>query len=203
MDIFGYRRIINYIFPVIIYDRGDKLSIEDRRPSYDLLFTILGFFACIAFAVTMVPTFIADSYYPAIGLLSAVALYLIYRLLTRFFREIYVFDKSTNTFHFFRQSVLKKVDMIEGDLRQFQAVQVERTTTTNEGTTYKYFRVALLLGNELLLGRSSTQHFRETPPLFSYFETEARIAKAISAFLNIRNDGRVDVASFGPPSIGF
>lgn len=202
MDILGYKRITRSIFPVLIYDLGQELMIEDRRPSYDLIFTILGLFAWAFLTYSIIGGLIADESYFFVAVLCATPLYLIFRLSTRFFRDVYVFDKSKNTYKFFRQSLVKK-DLLEGDLRQFRATQVEKAIVTSENTRYEVFRVALLLDGELLLGRSATQCFRENPPLFCNEESEVRIARAIAGFLKVPYAGVASVANFQPPAIGF
>lgn len=187
--------IINHLFPVIIYDQGDKLTIEDRRPTVDLILTFSGLVLSLIFLAWSVWTLIGQGiYWPTIVLAIVTAL-LIYRSLTRFYREVYVFDKTKNAYYFGRQSVLRS-DVIEGDLRQFRAVQIEHTVTSTDGGSVDLYRVVLLLNSDLLLGASPSQPIRQQQTTLSDWETEARIASAISKFLGIRLDSQVDVMAF-------
>lgn len=193
---------MSYFSLVIIHKLVDALKIEDRRPDFDLAATWCGFAASIIlFIMVGLPSIQMESYFP-VALIAAVMLYLGYRSATRYFRSVYGFDKSRNKYVFFRQSLLKK-DVIEGTLDEFSAVQVEHAVIEARHGDYDIYRVGLVLGGGLTLGRGPSQYLREKPPLISNFGPEERMAKAIAKFLNIRNDGEVEVASFGVSAIGF
>lgn len=202
MGLFGLRKITDYFFPVLIHDHGDGLRIEDRRPDFDLVTTWAGFIAVIVLLIAVgVPMIVADIYIPVV-IMAVGLLYLGYRSATRYFRVIYGFDKTRNKYTFVRQSLLNK-DLIEGDIREFTAVQVEHAVVSGEYGSYDIYRVGLVLEGGLNLGRHPTQYLRSTPPFLSDYEPEARIADAVADFLNIRFDGQVDVSSFQGPVIGF
>jgi hypothetical protein len=184
--------IADFLLPVRIIKRDNVLWIEDRRPTKDMLLSAGG-------AVILV-WLVAQVAYWALSEANmfkfvvpgvAVAGYLIYRVLTRTFREIYVFDKTKDTYWFTRQSVLKK-EVIQGSASQFRAAEVLKKTVSNDdGTSYTY-HAALLQEPGLLLGTDETQVLREEDPVYNSHRTEARIVAAIASFLNITNNNTVD-----------
>lgn len=190
------------MFLIRIHNLTDGLRIEDRRPDLDLVVSWGGCVAAVALFFTVgVPMAGGGTYWPAV-LIGAAVLYLAYRSATRYFRSVYGFDKARNTYVFFRQALLRK-EVVEGTLEEFSAVQIEHAVVRGDNTSHDIYRVGLILDGGLTLGRSPSQYLRSKPPLFSNYAPEERIAKAIAAFLNIRNDGQVDVASFGSTAIGF
>jgi hypothetical protein len=185
--------IIDYLFPIYIIRRDDVLSIEDRRPTVDMLLSAAGAVILIWLsAQTIYWAFSEESVFKFLILAIAAAGYLIYRALTRTFREIYVFDKTKDTYWFTRQSVLKK-EVIQGAASQFRAAEVIRQISYDDSgyETYTY-RAALLQQPGLLLGTDETQVLRENPPIYNSYMAEAKIAGAISSFLNITNHHEVD-----------
>jgi hypothetical protein len=190
------------VFLIRIHKFTDALKIEDRRPDFDLVATWGGFVASMALFVWVgLPSIKAESYLP-VALITVAILYLAYRSATRYFRSVYGFDKSRNKYVFFRQALSKK-DVIEGTLDEFSAVQVEHAVVEARHGDHNLYRVGLVLCGGLTLGRGSSLYLREKPPLISNFGPEERMASAIAKFLNIRNDGEVEVASFGVSAIGF
>ena len=187
------RDIINYLVGVYIHDRNDVLVIEDRRPTRNMFFSMLGFLAMLGFVLAYVLTLLTNF---NIGLkfnaiswtfFGAALVAALYFGISGTFREIYVFDKPNDTFTFTRQSVFNK-DVLQGSLSQFRAVQIERRTDDDS----QIYMVALLTQG-LLLGQPETQFLREKRPLFNSRAAESRIATAISKSLNIKRQGLVDI----------
>ncbi len=183
--------LINYICGVWIVSRDDVLVIEDRRPT---LRTALAFGLLIALIVVMAQSWLAhnlkfDAW--TISLFAAIFVVAVFLAVKDNFREVYVFNKKTDTFTFTRQSVLNK-DVLEGSASQFRAVQVERRVTKGGSFDKTTYMVALLVGG-MLFGQSDTQVLRETPPFLNFLSTEKRIANAIAKFLAIPLQSVVDV----------
>jgi len=185
--------LINYICGVWIISRDDVLVIEDRRPT---LRTALSFGALFVIVVMAVWSWLTKSLkldeisIPFIIVVIAVAAFFAVK---DNFREVYVFNKKTDTYTFTRQSVLRN-DVLEGSASQFRAVQVERRRTegnSDQFDTEKYMVALLMQG--MLLGQSDTQILRENPPLLNSLAAEKRIANAIAKFLDIPRQGVVDV----------
>jgi len=185
--------LINYICGVWIISRDDVLVIEDRRPT---LRTALSFGALFVIVVMAVWSWLTKSLkldeisIPFIVFVIAVAAFFAVK---DNFREVYVFNKKTDTYTFTRQSVLRN-DVLEGSASQFRAVQVERRRTegnSDQFDTEKYMVALLMQG--MLLGQSDTQILRENPPLLNSLAAEKRIANAIAKFLDIPRQGVVDV----------
>ena len=182
-----YYDIIDYLFPVYIIRRDDTLSIEDRRPT---LATTISGLAFAGFLLGAVATIFFYGFTGEVGYWLGPAAGWFVALLFAIngtFREIYVFDKTSDTYIFTRQSVLKK-DVLQGSLSQFRAVQVECRTDDDDSN----YMVALLMQG-MLLGQPDTQILRENPPAFNSYDVEVRIAGAISSFLNIERQDDIDV----------
>jgi hypothetical protein len=182
-----YYDIIDYLFPVRIIRIGETLSIEDRRPTSIMFISAL---CVLVFFTGAVMTVFFNGFTGEVGYwLGPTAGWLVSLLfaINGTFREIYVFDKPGDTYRFTRQSIFKK-DVLEGSLSQFRAVQLERRSSDDDST----YMVALLMQG-MLLGQPDTQILRENPPIFNNYETEERIAGAISSFLNIKQADDTDV----------
>jgi hypothetical protein len=198
--------MLNYVAGVTIVNKDDVLYIEDRRPTQKMGLSLGGFLAVVAIAgwTWLKDALVVDAFTIGITLIPfAVALYFVF---TNNFREIYVFNKKTDSFSFTRQSLLRK-DVLEGSASQFRAVQVEKRIaddrdfgdivsdgirgTDSRGGMESYMVALMCQG--LLFGQSDTQILRQNPPFISLRKTEVRIAKAISKFLGIPSEGIVDV----------
>ena len=92
-------------------------------------------------------------------------------------REVYFFDKTTDTYAFVRQFIHRK-EIIEGSLSQFTGAYV-KTQTNDESESY----FVVLNQEGMFLTGVSEQTLREAVPIFNSFAREADIANAISAFL--------------------
>lgn len=197
--------ILDYLFPVYIVNRDDVLVIEDRRPTSSMFFSVLLLLAAIVVAIWgwLSATLKLDalSFITMGGILGA-ALYFCIRGTVR---EVYVFDRSKDTYIFTRQGVFKK-DVIQGSASQFRAAEVLRQISKNDDNyinesllkksnsfwvSYIY-RAALLQNPELLLGTDEIQILREQAPIFSSHKVETRTVAAIASFLKITDNGTVD-----------
>ena len=189
------REMIAYIFPVYISDRDGFLVIDDRRPEWDMVLAAGGVVVAVLMAIFTAGPIVAAGYYGLLAALVGGLAFAVFWLLRGAFRELYVFDRSKNSYVFTRQSVLRK-EVIEGDLRQFRAVQVEHTRVDTDNGYEDVYRAVLLLDTSMLFGSSPSQPLRFKPPIFSSYSAELRIASALSKFLGVRLDGEVDVARF-------
>lgn len=197
LQIFGmdfYYNIINYLFPVLIYKDTNALTIEDRRPSNIQLIFAAGGIGLLVFALYSAGMLIGTGYYSLLALLIAGAILLIFAAVLKPFREMYNFDKTTDTYVFVRRGMLKS-ETEEGSLSQFRAVQVERRLVSGEGGIEENYHVALLKTSELLFGSPPVLILREgdSHPVFSSFSSETRIAKAITDFLDLPPAEVIDV----------
>ena len=189
------REMIAYIFPVHISDRDGFLVIDDRRPEWDMVLAAGGVVVAVLIAIFTAGPIVAAGYYGLLAALVGGLAFAVFWLLRGAFRELYVFDRSKNSYVFTRQSVLRK-EVIGGDLRQFRAVQVEHTRVDTDNGYEDGYRAVLLLDTSMLFGSSPSQPLRFKPPIFSSYSAELRIASALSKFLGVRLDGEVDVARF-------
>lgn len=189
-----YHNLVNYTFPVLIYKDTDILTIEDKRPSFLLALLAAGAIGLFAFAVFFAKTLIETGYYLLLAIILCGAIALLVRALFEPFREKYIFDKRIDTYTFIRRSLIKS-ETEQGSLSQFRAVQIERRLVSTDDGTTEIYRVALLKNEGLLFGSPATQHLREGDyqPIFSSYSSEARIARAISNFLEFSTLDDVDV----------
>jgi hypothetical protein len=179
--------MINYLCGVTIVDHDDVLYIEDRRPTWTMVLSFGGLVAVVAIAAWTWFTIGLKLDVFTVGLPMAAFAVAAYFCITGNYREMYVFNKKTDSFTFTRQSMMNS-DVLEGSASQFRAVQVERRASDDS----EIYMVALLCQG-LLLGQSDTQILRENPPLLNSRETESRIASAIARFLGVPREGVVDV----------
>lgn len=173
--------IIDYTFPVYIIRRDDTLSIEDRRPTYN---TFVSGLCVLLFGLGAAITFLFSGLHEAAYWIGPAVGWLVSLLfaIKGTFREIYVFDKPSDTYILTRQNVFRK-DVIQGSLSQIGAVRIEGSESDDDNP----YNIALLMQG-MLLGQSDTQILRENPPVFNNYEIESRIADAISSFLNIKQE---------------
>ncbi|MGH9819163.1 MAG: hypothetical protein ACRD43_03255 [Pyrinomonadaceae bacterium] len=179
--------IIDYVFPVYIIQRNDTLSIEDRRPTYN---TFASGLCVLLFGLGAAITFFFAGLREAAYWIGPAAAWLVSLLfaIKGTFREIYVFDKPSDTYVLTRQNVFGK-DVIQGNLSQIGAVRFEGSDSDDDNP----YDIALLMQG-MLLGQPDTQILRENPPAFNNYEIEERIADAISSFLNIKREDEDTVA---------
>ena len=184
-------RILDFIFPVYIINRDQVLSIEDRRPTRNMFLSIVGLLVVIVFATWgwFSHTLIIDGL--TLTLFGAALGAALYFCLRGTFRELYVFDKTTDTYTFIRQSVLRK-DIVQGAASLYQSVEVLCVEEQKDSWTVYHYHAALLQDPSMLFGADEVQKLRESKPMYNCEQTEINIASAISRFLNIRNNGTVE-----------
>ena len=165
-----------FLAPICIIERPETLTIIDYRPTLTMFLTGTGLVVSAAAIVLLI--FKIDSDASAallgLGLPLAACLFLLFR---GTIREVYHFDKTTESYAFVRQFVHRK-ELIEGALSQFTAAYVK--TERNDQSDVYY---VVLKQEGMFLTGVSEQTLREAVPIFNSFEREARIANAISTFL--------------------
>jgi hypothetical protein len=198
--------MFNYLFGVTIVDKDDVLYIEDRRPTQAVGASVGATILVAAFAGWgwMTKSFVIDPY--TITITAAPVAAALFFLVKNNIREVYIFNKKTDSFTFTRQRLFGN-DVLEGSASQFRAVQVlkriaddrdfgeivtDQFTNRDSRSGRETYSVALMNGGPLF-GQSETHILREKPPLLSFRKTERRIASAISKFLNIPSEGVIDV----------
>ena len=110
----------------------------------------------------------------ATGIFAVVCLVLSFR---GTIREVYYFDKTTDSYTFVRQFIHRR-ETIEGAMSQFSGAFV-KTQTNDDSESY----FVMLKQEGMFLTGVSEQTLREEAPIFNSFDIEARIANAISGFL--------------------
>ncbi|MCW5960541.1 MAG: hypothetical protein KIS76_10300 [Pyrinomonadaceae bacterium] len=166
-----------YFVPLWIVRRPETLSILDYRPTWFMFFTITGFLVfTILFILFLFNLLTVDPFVLwGVGILAAASLILSFR---GTIREVYFFDKTTESYMFVRQFIHRR-EMIEGSLSQFTGARV-KTLTNEEGESY-----CVVLNQEgMFLTGVSEQTLRDELPIFNSFDREARIANEISGFLS-------------------
>lgn len=171
--------MIDWLVGVRIIHRPECLYIEDRRPTWPMLLSVVGFAIFFgAFALQLLRIdFGLDSFGMwSAGIAALVCLGLSFR---GTIREEYIFDKPTDSYRFTRRYLYKK-EVIEGTLTQFRGAGV-KTFTGDDSESYS---VTLHQGG-MFLGGAGDQLLRESTPIMNSWDTEAGIANAIQDFLKI------------------
>ena len=175
-----------FIAPVRIIRRPETLTIFDYRPTFMMFLMAMG---AIAAAVALVLFFFSRD----MGAVSAFAGLAGYGVIGAFFlfkstiREVYVFDKTNDSYAFIRQFAYRK-DVIEGSMSQFTGAYVQ--TVRNDGND-SYFVVLKQEG--MFLTGVTEQTLREEVPIFNSFDRESDIADAIEEFLVEKVSKKVEV----------
>jgi len=209
--------MINYLVGVRIIASDESLYIEDRRPTQGVGFSV-GAVIVVGLLVTwgwITKDFVLDWF--TVTLTAVPVVVAVYFLIKNNYREVYIFNKKTDSFSFARQSLFRN-DLLEGSASQFRAVQVLKRTADDrdfgEIVSDQFMKTDSRSGRETystalmcqgpLFGQSDTQILRESPPLLSLRRTERRIASAISKFLSIPSEGVIDVLLVrqGPDRVG-
>ncbi|MEQ1761652.1 MAG: hypothetical protein ABL984_00770 [Pyrinomonadaceae bacterium] len=176
------RDMIAFAMPVRIIDRPESLVIRDYRPTWLLLFGLTGVImlgiALILFLLGV--KFSLDSAGMWALLLLATA-FVVFGLKGTL-REVYYFDRKSDSYRFERQFLYKK-DVIQGSLGQFRAVRVHLEVGQDENSSPLY-KVSLLQDG-MTRGGSSEQPLRGTPAIMNSHSAETRIGNAIATFLAI------------------
>ncbi len=167
-----------FIIPLRVIRRPETLTIIDYRPTGMMFLTaagFLGFGVLFIFSFFKIGTAALDSFgFWALGIFGLICLGLSFR---GTIREVYFFDKATDTYAFVRQFIHRK-EIVEGALSQFTGAYVE-TQTNDESESY----FVVLKQEGMFLTGVNEQTLREAVPIFNSFDRESDIANAISAFL--------------------
>ena len=113
----------------------------------------------------------------ATGILAAVCAVFLFR---GTIREVYYFDKETDSYAFVRQFIHRR-EVIEGALSQFTGAYV-KTERNDDSETY----YVILRQEGMFLTGVEEQKLREAVPIFNSFDREAQIANAISGYLSTK-----------------
>jgi len=167
---------ISVIFPLFIIRQPERLIIQDYRPTLTMFLTAVG---VLILGVSFVLLFFGADIAILSGLWTIAVPFIVlgFLLFKGTIREVYCFDKSTDTYTFVRQFIHRK-EVIEGALSQFKSVYVK--TETNEDSETYY---VILKQEGMFLTGVNEQTLREEVPVFNSFDKEALIANAISGYL--------------------
>jgi len=166
-----------FIIPLRIIDRPETLTIIDYRPTGMMFLTVAGFTllgALFIFFLLKIECAVDSFGIWALGIFALICLGLSF---SGTIREVYFFDKTTDTYAFVRQFIHRK-EVIEGALSQFTGAYV-KTQTNDESESY----FVVLQQEGMFLTGVSEQTLREAVPIFNSFDRESDIANAISSFL--------------------
>lgn len=168
--------------PVWIVPRPETLTIFDYRPTFLMFLSAAGslFFSALFMVFLVKIDSVIDSF--GFWVIGIFALALLVLSLRGTIREVYFFDKTKDSYAFVRQFIYSK-EIIEGALSQFTGAYV-RTQTNDDSETY----FVMLKQEGMFLTGVAEQTLREEVPIFNSFDSEARIANAISSFLNTGKD---------------
>jgi len=171
--------MINWLVGVKIIKRAESLIIEDRRPTWPMLVSVLG---AVFFSLVFIFSFFGYNFFIdslgiwMVGIPGVVCVGLSFR---GTIREQYIFDRPSDTYQFARQFLYKK-EVIEGTISQFCGVGVQ-TVTHDDWEKHS----VILRSEGIFLGLAPVQEIRATKPAFNFWNTEDCIAQAIHKFLNI------------------
>jgi hypothetical protein len=168
---------VGSIIPLWIISRPESLTIIDYRPTLTMFLTLTGF---VVLAISFVLIFLkidmaVSSGLWAIGILAAACVVFLFR---GTIREVYYFDRTTDSYAFVRQFIHRR-EVIEGAMSQFTGAYVK---TEENDDSRSYF--VMLKQEGMFLTGVGEQSLREEVPIFNSFDREGRIANAISSFLH-------------------
>ena len=185
-----YRNVIDYLFGVYIYDRDGLLVIEDRRPTAGIFISLVGIAGIVVFLLVSAAFSLVGLGFDLwsgigafAGLIATFTVMFLFSL-GGTLREVYTFDKANDTYRFTRRGIFKS-DVLEGSASQFCGVRIDKRTSDEDSV----YMVTLLLGG-MLFGQSEAQPLREDPPIFNSYHGEAKIAEAISRFINTKSNDK-------------
>lgn len=169
---------IGFMAPVLVIDRPESLTVLDYRPNLMMLLSAAGFLVFAGLFGWSLMTLGLDVPIAlwATGIPAVICLVLTFR---GTIREVYIFDRTTDSYALIRQFLYKK-DVVEGTLSQFTGAYVKTVTDPEAGSAY----YVVLKQEGMFLTGVEEQTLREQPPVLSSFSTESRIANAISNFLS-------------------
>jgi len=165
-----------FLAPVWIIRRPETLTILDYRPTFFMALTAAGF---MILGISCVFLFfkIATAFSFGLWAIAAPGVACAVLLFRGTIREVYYFDKTTDSYSFVRQFIHRK-EVIEGSLSQFTGAYVKMEKGDESESYY-----VMLKQEGMFLTGVSEQTLREEVPIFNSFDNEARIANAISSFL--------------------
>ncbi len=168
-----------FMVPLWIIRRPESLTIIDYRPTLTMFLTVLG---TVMLVLAFFLLFFGIGKEISFGLLAlgAPALVCSIFLFRSTIREVYFFDKTTDSYAFVRQFIHRK-EVIEGAMSQFTGAYV-RTEENDESESH----FVVLKQEGMFLTGISEQTLRDDVPIFNSFDREARIANAISSFLSAK-----------------
>ena len=163
MPIEKISNMIAFAKPLRIIARPERLVIQDYRPTMLMLIAAAG-------AVVMAVLFVGFLVQAGVGVdsfgfwvLLALSLMCLAVASRGTVREVYVFDRTTDTYRFVRQYVYKK-EVIEGALSQFTGARVE-THTHEDGKSY----TVVLRQEGMFLTGVPEQSLRDEVPVLNSF----------------------------------
>lgn len=165
-----------HLVPLRIIRRPESLTILDYRPTFLMFLTVAGL-AVLAISAVFIFFGYDASWLWAIGIPGAVCVIFVFKGTVR---EVYNFDKTTDSYTFVRQFIHRK-EVNEGSLSQFTGASI-KTVSNKDSSSY----FVVLQQEGLFLTGVNEQTLREEVPMFNSFDREARIASAISGFLSSR-----------------
>ena len=167
---------ISVIFPLFIIRQPERLTIMDYRPTLTMFLTAVG---VLILGVSFVLLFFGMDIAILSGLWTIAVPFIVlgFLLFRGTIREVYCFDKSTDTYTFVRQFIHRK-EVIEGALSQFTSAYVKTERQEDSETYY-----VILKQEGMFLTGVNEQTLREEVPVFNSFDKEALIANAISGYL--------------------
>jgi len=174
-----FRKKFGFVIPLKIIRRPESLTIFDYRPTF-IMFLAMAFSLFLAGSlVLLIFKFnVVDSFAMwAIGLFLVGSVVFMFRGTVR---EVYNFDKTSDSYTFVRQFIHRR-EVIQGSLSQFTGARVK---TVEDDDSESFFVVLNQEG--MFLTGASEQILREEVPIFNSFDSEARIATAISGFLSAK-----------------
>ncbi len=174
-----FREKFGFVIPLRIIRRPESLTIFDYRPTFIMFLAMaLSLFLGVSLVLLIFKFDIVDSFAMwAIGLFLAACIAFMFRGTVR---EVYNFDKTSDSYTFVRQFIHRR-EVIQGSLSQFTGARV-KTVSDDESESY----YVVLDQEGMFLTGVNEQTLREEVPIFNSFDSEARIANAISGFLSAK-----------------
>jgi hypothetical protein len=176
------------LVPLQIVNRGETLTIVDYRPTLIMFLTVMGFLILLVAFILVFFGIDRSAGIALVGLGASWAVCAIF-LFKGTIREIYFFDKGTDSYTFVRQFIHRK-ELLTGSLGQFTGAYV-KTVSGDDSSSY----FVTLKQEGMFLTGVDEQTLREEVPMFNSFERESTIANAISSFLASRPKVDADVAA--------
>ena len=171
---FGFiDRLWGFIIPLWIIKRPESLTIIDYRPTFFMFLTAVGFVGLtvsFVFLLFNVDTAVSFGLW-AIGILAAACAILLFR---GTIREVYYFDKTTDSYTFVRQFIHRR-EVIEGALSQFTGAYVK---TEKDDDSESYFVVLKQEG--MFLTGVNEQTLRDELPMPRMSNRPMTITRVVS-----------------------